>query len=131
MVIDKVAWILVEDGKILGTRSRGKDLYYLPGGKRDPGESDAETLAREIREELDVDITPGTLIPEGTFQAHADGHDADVEVKLTCYSAAFTGTLKASNEIAELDWLAHADRDRFSVTGRIVLDHLHTAGRLA
>jgi len=37
--IDKIAWIRVEDGKILSTRSRGKDVYYLPGGKREPDES--------------------------------------------------------------------------------------------
>lgn len=54
--IDKVAWILVEDGRVLSTRSRGKDVWYLPGGKREPGESDLETLRREIGEELSVDV---------------------------------------------------------------------------
>ena len=39
--IDKIAWIRLEDGKILSTRSRGKDVYYIPGGKREPGETDS------------------------------------------------------------------------------------------
>ena len=46
-VIDKIAWIHLDDGKILSTRSRGKDVYYLPGGKREPGETDLDTLVRE------------------------------------------------------------------------------------
>jgi len=29
-LIDKVAWIRPADGKILSTRSRGKDVYNLP-----------------------------------------------------------------------------------------------------
>jgi 8-oxo-dGTP diphosphatase len=48
--IDKIAWIRLGDGRILSTRSRGKDVYYLPGGKREPSESDVQTLVREIAE---------------------------------------------------------------------------------
>ncbi|HEX4093708.1 MAG TPA: NUDIX domain-containing protein [Trebonia sp.] len=57
-VIDKIAWIRLADGKILSTRSRGKDVYYLPGGKREPAETDVQTLVREVHEELDVAIAP-------------------------------------------------------------------------
>jgi 8-oxo-dGTP diphosphatase len=31
--IDKVAWVRVENGRVLSTRSRGKDTYYLPVDK--------------------------------------------------------------------------------------------------
>ena len=41
-LIDKIAWIRLEDGKVLSKRSRGKDVYYLPGGKREPGETDGQ-----------------------------------------------------------------------------------------
>jgi len=27
--IDKIAWIRLEDGKVLSTRSRGKEVYYI------------------------------------------------------------------------------------------------------
>lgn len=47
-VIDKVAWLHLEDARILSTRSRGKDAYYLPGGKREPGESGEQCLRREF-----------------------------------------------------------------------------------
>ncbi|MFF1601680.1 NUDIX domain-containing protein [Streptomyces mirabilis] len=45
-VPEKVAWILVRDGRVLVTRSHGRDRFYFPGGHREPGESDGETLVR-------------------------------------------------------------------------------------
>lgn len=33
--IDKVAWIRLENGAILSSRSRSKDIYYILGGKRE------------------------------------------------------------------------------------------------
>lgn len=113
-LIDKIAWIRVEDGKILSTRSRGKDVYYLPGGKREPGETDVQTLVREIREELDVAIAPGSVTHAGTFQAQAHGHAAGIAVRMTCYTADYQGTLAPSSEIDELIWLTYADRDKVS-----------------
>lgn len=128
--IDKIAWIRFEDGKILGTRSRGKDAYYLPGGKRESGESDVETLVREISEELDVVIPPGSAIHAGTFQAQADGRESDVEVRMTCYTADYEGTLKPSNEIEEFAWLTYADRDRASAVVQLIFDHFKQTGEL-
>ena len=60
-VIEKIAWIHVQEGKILSTLSRGKSTFYIPGGKREEGESDQETLVREIKEELDVNIVFDTV----------------------------------------------------------------------
>jgi 8-oxo-dGTP pyrophosphatase MutT (NUDIX family) len=60
MIIDKIAWIHLDHSKILSTRSRGKDAYYIPGGKREPGETDLDTLVREIDEELAVTINAAT-----------------------------------------------------------------------
>jgi 8-oxo-dGTP diphosphatase len=129
-MIDKIAWIHVVEGRILSTRSRGKDVYYLPGGKREPGETDAETLVREIREELDVAITPASIAAAGVFEAEAHGH-AGVVVRMTCYTADYTGTLKASSEIEEIAWLGYSDRDRVSAVDKIIFDHLRETGRLA
>jgi hypothetical protein len=49
------------------SRSRGKDVYYLPGGKRGPGESDIDTLVREIHEGLSVAIVPDTTRSSSTI----------------------------------------------------------------
>ena len=53
------AAIIVNEGKIFATQ-RGygdwKDWWEFPGGKIEPGETAEEALAREIREELNVEI---------------------------------------------------------------------------
>ena len=72
-VIDKLAWIHIEDGRVLGARSRGKDVYFIPGGKREAGESDEEALVREVREELSVTLDASSLRPLGVFEAQAHG----------------------------------------------------------
>ncbi|GLW09442.1 DNA mismatch repair protein MutT [Microtetraspora sp. NBRC 13810] len=129
-VIDKVAWVRVEDGRILSTRSRGKDAYYIPGGKREAGESDAETLAREIEEELSVAILPASVAHLGTYEAQAHGHADGVLVRMTCYTGDYHGTLAPSSEIAELRWLSYADRDRVSPVDRLIFDDLRASGLL-
>src|SRR6185312_17176287 len=51
MMIDTVAWVHLENGRILCARPRGKGVFYVPGGKREGAESDLQTLLREIAEE--------------------------------------------------------------------------------
>ncbi|MFE3455783.1 NUDIX domain-containing protein [Nonomuraea sp. NPDC059194] len=128
-MIDKVAWVLLEDGRLLGTRSHGKDAFYLPGGKREPGESDIDALVREIAEELTVALVPDTFHHVGTYEAPAHGR-ADATVRMTCYTADYVGMLRPSAEIAEIAWLTHGDRHRVSAANRLVLDTLHTQGLL-
>ncbi|MFC3451237.1 NUDIX hydrolase [Amycolatopsis speibonae] len=129
-MIDKIAWLHLVDCRILSTRSRGKSVFYLPGGKREPGESDTETLVREIREELTVAITPASVAPAGVFEAQADGHAPGLVVRMTCYTAEFSGTLAASSEIGEVAWLGYEDRDRVSAVDKIIFDHLRETGLL-
>lgn len=129
-IIDKIAWIHLDNGKILSTRSRGKSVYYLPGGKREPGESDLDTLIREIDEELSVTIDPASATHVGTYQAQAHGHTDGVTVQMTCYSADHHGVPTPSSEIEEVVWLSYADRDRVAPVDQIIFDQLHQSGQL-
>ncbi|MFG1869434.1 NUDIX hydrolase [Micromonospora arborensis] len=124
--IDKVAWILIEDGRVLSTRSSGKDVWYLPGGKREPGETDLETLHREIDEELSVDVDVRGAEHLGTFTAQAHGHASGVSVRMTCYRAGYQGQLRPASEIAEMAWLGYADRHRTSPVDQLIFDHLRS-----
>lgn len=55
-----VAAIIIKDGKVFATQ-RGygefKDGWEFPGGKVEAGETPEEALAREIKEELDTEIS--------------------------------------------------------------------------
>ena len=124
-IIDKVAFIHLVDGKILSTRSKGKDKYYIPGGKRENNETDIETLVREIKEELSVDIVECSAKLYGVFEAQAHGKAEGVIVKMTCYTADFIGELKADSEIAEVVWLTLADIDNVSPVDKLIFSDLH------
>ncbi len=127
-LIDKVALLYIRDGKILSSRSYGKDKFYFPGGKREGQESDEECLLREIKEELDVDIIPSTLELYGVFSAQAHGKTEGILVQMTCYTAAFEGVPAASNEIEELKWLTYEDRYGSSPVDILIFEDLHKKG---
>lgn len=128
--IDKLAWIHIRDGRILAARSRGKDVYFLPGGKREPGESDEQALMREVREELTVAINPATIQPAGVFEAQAHGRAEGVNVRMTCFTAEYAGALKPSAEIEEIAWLTYEDRNRVSLVTQIIFDALRSSSSL-
>ena len=107
--IDKIAFIYLKDGKISSTLSKGKDAYYIPGGKRENNESDEETLIRECKEELTIEIKRDTIKYYGTFKAQAHGNAEGVIVKMTCYMADFDGELCAYSEIQEIKWLDYSN----------------------
>ena len=130
MVIDKLAWLRVEDGRVLSTRSHGKDRYYIPGGKRELGESDEEALVREIREELCVELIPSTMEFVGTFEALAHGKTGGTIVKMTCYSADYTGEVRPASEIAEVVWLGYDGRKYSSAVDQIIFDWLRDHGQI-
>src|SRR5690625_1029746 len=112
--IDKIALIYIKDKKILTTLSKGKDTYYLPGGKREKNEKDEDTLVRECKEELTIDIDINSIKYYGTFEAQAHGKAEGIIVKMTCYIANFTGKIQPSSEIQEVRWLGYNDLNLIS-----------------
>jgi 8-oxo-dGTP diphosphatase len=127
LLVDTVAWVRLKDGRILCARPRGKDIFYIPGGKREDGESDLQTLLREIAEELTVALQPRTVRHVGTYQA--DQPDGAV-VRMSCYTAEYAGTLAASSEIDELAWFGYADRPRVPPVDQLLFDDLKASGDL-
>jgi len=130
-IIDKLAWIHIVDGRILSTRGKGKKKYYIPGGKRKLGETDAQALYREIKEKLSVEIEIASMEFVGIFEAQADGHKPGVLVRMTCYTALYTGELLADSEIAEMAWLSYADKDKISEVDTLIFDVLMKDGKLS
>ena len=130
VLIDTVAWVRVEGGRILCARSRGVDAFFIPGGKRELGESDLDTLLREVREELTVRLVAATAAHRGTYEAAAHGQPAGAIVRMSCYTAEYQGQLAPSSEVAELAWLRYADRAMVAPVDQVLFDDLRAAGDL-
>ena len=136
--IDKLALILINSKRQhLVARSYNRDVFYTPGGKREPGESDHEALRRECIEELSIDLlsstkTPATIQSYGTFEAQAFGKPEGILVRMSCFRVTprdaeleLEYMVKASEEVEELMWIdSQFDRDKLTVTGRMILDDL-------
>lgn len=124
-IIDKLAWIHIVDGKILSTRSEGREKYYIPGGKREIKETDAQTLCREIKEELTVDLQIPSLKFLGTFEAQADQHKTGTLVRMTCYYGDYDGEIQPDSEIEEVVWLNYKDINMISAVDKLIFNYLY------
>ncbi len=54
---DRVAALIIQDGKLLLVTGYNVDYYWTPGGKIDEEEDHEQALKREMKEELGIDIT--------------------------------------------------------------------------
>lgn len=70
VIIDVAAGLIFRDGKLLITQRKAGShlagLWEFPGGKREPGETWADCLCRELREELAIEVAVGRLFNEVT-----------------------------------------------------------------
>ncbi|HEY4522564.1 MAG TPA: NUDIX domain-containing protein [Candidatus Paceibacterota bacterium] len=122
--IDKLAFIELKGRKVLETKSKGKDTWYIPGGKRDTGESDEQALIREVKEELNVDIDPATIVYYGSFEAQAHGKPEGTMVRMTCYQAQYSGELKPQAEVELMDWFDYSKKSLTSPVDHLIFDDL-------
>lgn len=124
-IIDVVAWICIRDRRVLCARTAGKDVFYLPGGKREKGESDWEALHREVQEELSVSLMAETLTEVMVVQEVAHGYTEPTEVTMRCFGADYTGEITANSEIEAIAWFKYRDLEQCAPATQRVLEFLY------
>lgn len=101
-MIDKVGGVILKDKKILVQRKNNdREECIIPGGKREGKETDFETLKRELKEELDVELLEAEFI---------GGYDdiavfSDKKIHIQTYLVQINGVPTAKNEIKEAIWI--------------------------
>ncbi len=73
ILVSACALVDIEGRVLLAQRPEGKSmagLWEFPGGKVEPGEGPEMALIRELKEELEIDVTASCLAPF-TFASHA------------------------------------------------------------
>ena len=95
-------------GRIFATQ-RGygewKDWWEFPGGKIEPGETPEEALRREIREELDIDITVGRLLATVEYDYPA------FHLSMQCFLCTLPAGTPRLLEHEDARWLTREDLD--------------------
>lgn len=80
------------------------NLWDFPGGKSEPGEGPAESVVRETKEEIALDIDPGSEVKRAKYK--------DEEHSLTFHyfiPKAIIGKVKLSHDHTEYRWVGEDD----------------------
>ncbi len=107
-----IALIFTPENKLLVTRRRydpAKDLLDFPGGFTDPGETIEACLVREIKEELNLDVTKSTYICSypNTYQFKNISYDI-TDFVFTCEVVDFD-RIQAADDICDFEF-THLDQ---------------------
>jgi 8-oxo-dGTP diphosphatase len=94
------AAVLGPRGLLLVSKRSAPDVYYLPGGKPEPGEAPLECLRREVEEELGVGIAAAEPFGEVRAPAALEG----VDMWMTVFTCRLAGVPAPAAEIAALRW---------------------------
>jgi 8-oxo-dGTP diphosphatase len=116
LVISCVGAVVVDSlGRLLLIRrghEPGAGLWSLPGGRVEPGETDAAALVREMREECGLDVVPGELAGRVRRPA-GDGAVFDIRD----YRATVAGgSLTPGDDAADARWVPAPELDRLALT---------------
>ncbi|MFI8262101.1 NUDIX hydrolase [Streptomyces sp. NPDC085665] len=101
-----------EQGRLLLIHKTDNNLWALPGGGHDAGESIAQTVVREVEEETGIAVVVEDIVGLYTDPQHVIAYD-DGEVRQQfsiCFHARpVGGSLRTSSESKEVRWVAPAD----------------------
>jgi ADP-ribose pyrophosphatase YjhB (NUDIX family) len=102
------AFIQDDEGRILMIRRTDNDLYSIPGGQLELGETLAEAAVREVREETGIECEVTGVVGLYSNPKHVIAYD-DGEVRQEfsiCFRAIATGgNLRTSRESKEAFWI--------------------------
>lgn len=123
-IIKVGAIILDSHGRILISKSRGRNLWYFVGGKIEKGETHEDCLRRELREELGVEISGTPTWYAASPVELADEDKQGRTLQIFQYLVSIVGEPKASSEIESIHWLSKEEflSERFPL-GRMLKLH--------
>ena len=99
------AAIFRSDGKFLLVRKRGAERFMQAGGKLDEGEAAHEALARELMEELVLDISKAHIRYLGQLTAPAANEEGST-VLADQFVLAIEGDVSPMAELEEVRWVS-------------------------
>jgi 8-oxo-dGTP pyrophosphatase MutT (NUDIX family) len=111
IVVAVTAFIQDAAGRLLMIRRTDNDLYAVPGGAQEVGETIAQTVVREVREETGITVDVTGLIGVYSDPAHVIAFsDGEVRQEFSlCFRARpIEGEPRTSSESKEVLWVEPA-----------------------
>lgn len=105
--------LIVRDGRIAAIRIRheGREWFIMPGGGQEPGETLAEAVVREVREELGLLVEPRELLLVAEGPHRERFHRVDHVFLCTLVGEAAEGATHSDTDQAGVEWLEVARLD--------------------
>ncbi|MES1770940.1 NUDIX domain-containing protein [Escherichia coli] len=100
------AVIMDDKGRLLLVRKRGTAYFMQPGGKIEPGEDAHSALIRELREELNLELSQEELTPLGEFTDSAANEPGHLLHACMFRMERRIQDVKPAAEIEEVLWLS-------------------------
>lgn len=101
-VIYKTALAVFKDKKMLLVRtSKNAEVFFTLGGKIEPGETELESLHREVKEEVSAAINPDSLVYLREFETPAYGRENTL-VNIKLYTGELLDDPQPSSEVVEV-----------------------------
>jgi ADP-ribose pyrophosphatase YjhB (NUDIX family) len=128
IVVAVTAFVQNDDGRLLLIRRTDNDLYAIPGGALELGETLTQTVQREVTEETGIEVQVTGLIGIYSDPDHViEFTDGEVRQEFSiCFRAEPTGgELRTSNESKEVLWRAPAELDALNIHPSIRLRIRH------
>ncbi|MEW2505321.1 NUDIX domain-containing protein [Amycolatopsis sp. NPDC047767] len=123
------AFIQDDEGRILMIRRTDNDLYAIPGGQLELGETLAQAAVREVREETGIECEVTSVVGVYSNPNHVIAYD-DGEVRQEfsiCFRAnPISGQLRTSDESKEVLWV-HQNLLRRLNIHRAIMKRIHDA----
>ncbi|WNV82153.1 NUDIX domain-containing protein [Umezawaea sp. Da 62-37] len=128
IVVAVTAFVQDAQGRLLMIRRTDNDLYSIPGGAQDVGETIGHTVIREVKEETGVDVEPVEIIGVYSDPAHVISYsDGEVRQQFSiCFRAkSISGSLRTSSESSEVHWVSQKELDSLNIHPSIRLRIRH------
>src|SRR5215217_3479297 len=120
--------VVNHEGRILLQRRRDNARWALPGGVMDIGESIAQTVTREVREETGLEVEPKNIVGVYSDPGHVFAYD-DGEVRQqfsVCFACRIVGgQVEPSDESSDVRLFAPAEIDTLDMHESIRLRIRH------
>ncbi len=128
LVVAVAAVVLDDAGRVLMIQRTDNDLWAIPGGAQDVGETTTAAAVREVREETGLHIEVTGLVGIYSDPRHVIAYD-DGEVRqefsICLRARPVGGQLAASSESKHVEWIAPDRLDQLNIhrSVRLRIDH--------
>ncbi|MGH3942996.1 MAG: NUDIX hydrolase [Pseudonocardiaceae bacterium] len=128
LVVAVAAVVLDDAGRVLMIQRTDNELWAVPGGAQEVGETSTEAAVREVREETGLDVKVTGLVGIYSDPRHVIAYD-DGEVRQEfsiCFHARpIDGQLAPSSESKQVHWVEPHSLDKLNIhpSVRLRIEH--------